>query len=251
MFGFALLMGLLVAVQERRYAVFAIALVAAGLTRENLLVMLVPFFFITRRYDGWQRAALITVAVAAPAALAFWAVRLWPPIAPYNVYANWLASFRIDVNVGRLTGNVDGQLWRFLLVAPLTLGLFFAIPLARWRRTRDFLRERPEWIWFLVSGLVLAVIGGWDDDRFFVWFVPAMALLTFRDEPLWSNWRAVALTALQIVIVRFAWPVRTDEPGYFQYLVAYMDQTRMWLLALGALGLIVAALTVLLTARDE
>ena len=50
--------------------------------------------------------------------------------------------------------------------------------------------------------------------------------------------RTAALALL--VAIRFLWPVGPTEHDYFQYTVAFMDQSRMWaatILAAGAFGL--------------
>lgn len=247
-FGFLLLLGLLLAAKDRRYAVFAALLALVALTRENLISLApLPWFIELRRAErtdwSWtaiRRATVIAGAAALPAAVVFLWVRLLPPITPLPVYSNWLASHRIDVNVGRITGNVDGHAWRYLFAAPLSLGLLFLAPVAWPRRTAAFLRREPEWIYFVLVTFGLAVLGGWDDDRYLYVLVPLLAVLTFgADVSAVRRWPSLAaLTAIHLVLVRFAWPVNgATEREYFQYTVAFMDQPRMWLLvALVTLG---------------
>lgn len=247
--GFLLLMVLLVAAVEERYVIFAVALVAAALTRENLLMM-VPFLWLANVRRGWRAVTALTLAAALPAIIVFFAVRSFPPITPFDGYPNWLASHRIDINIQRITQNIDGHAWRYLLAAPLSLGLLVAIPIAiarrelgpTWRRALATLREQAQWTYFVLATLALAVIGGWDDDRYLLVLAPPLLVVTFGlARQLWrSPWRAAALTAIQLIAIRFLWPVGPTEHDYFQYTVAFMDQSRMWtatILAAGAFGL--------------
>jgi hypothetical protein len=247
--GFLLLMVLLVAAVEERYVVFAVALVAAALTRENLLMM-VPFLWLANFRRGWRAVTVLTLAAATPAIVAFFLVRAYPPITPFDAYPNWLASHRIDVNLLRITQNIDGHAWRYLLAAPLSLGLLVAIPIAiarrnlgpTWGRAFATLREQAHWTYFVLATFALAVIGGWDDDRYLFVLAPVLLVVTFGlARELWrSPWRAGALTVIQLIAVRFLWPVGPTEHDYFQYTVAFMDQSRMWaatVLAAAAFGL--------------
>ena len=243
--GFLLLMILLVAAVEERYVIFAIALVAAALTRENLLMM-VPFIWLANVRRDWREVTALTIAAAAPAIVAFFLVRAYPPITPFDAYPNWLASHRIDINIRRITENIDGHAWRYLLAAPLSLGLLVAIPIAvarrklgpTWRRALTILRDQAHWTYFVLATLALAVIGGWDDDRYLFVLAPLLLLVTFGlAEELWrSPWRAAALTVIQLIAVRFLWPVGPSEHDYFQYTVAFMDQSRMWAATILAAG---------------
>jgi hypothetical protein len=255
--GFLLLLGLLLAAKDRRYVFFAAMLAVVALTRENLISLApLPFFIEFRRGErSWpavRRAMAIAAAAALPAALAFLWVRVLPPLVPLPVYPNWLASHRIDVNVGRITGNVDGHAWRYLFAAPLSLGLLFFLPLAWPRRTIAFLRREPEWIYFIGITLVLAVLGGWDDDRYLYVLTPLLAVLTFGlSHALFRNWwSGAALTAIHLAVVRFGWPVSgATEREYFQYSVAFMDQGRMWMLVVFVgLGFVAAWAVVRLSA---
>jgi hypothetical protein len=247
--GFALLLVLLVAAVEERYVIFAVALVAAALTRENLLMM-VPFLWLANFRRDWRSVTALTLAAAAPAIVVFFLVRAFPPITPFDAYPNWVASHRIDVNIQRITQNIDGHAWRYLLAAPLSLGLLVAIPIAiarrnlgpTWRRALTTLGEQAHWAYFVLATLALAVIGGWDDDRYLFVLAPLLLVLTFGlATELWrSPWRAAALTVIQLIAIRFLWPVGPTEHDYFQYTVAFMDQSRMWaatVLAAGAFGL--------------
>jgi hypothetical protein len=257
--GFLLLMLLIVAALEERYLIFAVTLVAAALTRENLL-MFVPFIWLVSLGRGWRAATLLTLAAAAPAIIVFFLVRAFPPITPFDAYPNWLASHRIDVNIQRIAQNIDGHAWRYLLAAPLSLGLLVAIPIATsrrhlgptWRRALRTLRREAHWTYFVLATFALAVIGGWDDDRYLFVLAPVLLVLTFGlARELWiSPWRAAALTAIQLVAIRFLWPVGPTELDYFQYTVAFMDQSRMWAAAaLAGAAFVVAAVVARLDLR--
>jgi hypothetical protein len=235
--GFLLLMVLLLSALEERYVIFAVALAAAALTRENLL-MLVPFIWLANVRRDWRSVTVLTIAASLPAIAAFFLVRIFPPITPFDAYPNWLASHRIDVNLQRITLNIDGHAWRYLLAAPLSLGLLVAIPIAisrrhlgpTWRRAFSILRDQAHWTYYVLATFALAVIGGWDDDRYLFVLAPPLLVLTFGlAREIWSSpWRAAALTGIQLVAVRFLWPVGPTEHDYFQYTVAFMDQSRMW-----------------------
>jgi hypothetical protein len=253
--GFLLLIALLLTARDRRYVWFAALLALVAVTRENLVSLApLPLFIEFRRsarsWQGLRRATAIAAAAALPAALVFLWVRVAPPLAPLPVYPNWLASHRIDVNVGRIIGNVDGHAWRYLFAAPLSLGLLFFLPFVRPVRSLTFLRREPEWIYFIVVTLILAVLGGWDDDRYLYVLAPLLAVLTFRLSDLFrTSWSIAALTAIHIALVRFAWPVNGEtEHDYFQYTVAFMEQSRMWLLVvLVGLGFAAASAVVYLS----
>ena len=259
--GFLLLMILLVAAVEERYVIFAVALVAAALTRENLLMM-VPFIWLANFRRDWRAVTALTFAAAAPALIVFFGVRAFPPITPFDAYPNWLASHRIDINIQRITQNIDGHAWRYLLAAPLSLGLLVAIPIAISRRNLGptlgraltTLRAQAHWTYFVLATLALAVLGGWDDDRYLFVLTPLLLVVTFGPaRELWrSPWRAAALTVIQLIAIRFLWPVGPSEHDYFQYTVAFMDQSLMWaatVLAAAAFGLAVGVARVNLSRR--
>src|SRR5438552_2875802 len=96
--GFLLLMILLVAAVEERYVIFAVALVAAALTRENLLMM-VPFIWLANVRRDWREVTALTIAAAAPAIVVFFLVRAYAPITPFDAYPNWVASDGIEINI--------------------------------------------------------------------------------------------------------------------------------------------------------
>jgi hypothetical protein len=216
----------------------------------------VPFIWLANVRRDWREVTLLTIAAAAPAIVVFFLVRAYPPITPFDAYPNWLASHRIDINIRRITENIDGHAWRYLLAAPLSLGLLAAIPIAAarrklgptWRRALTILREQAHWTYFVLATLALAVIGGWDDDRYLFVLAPLLLLVTFGlAEKLWeSPWRAAALTVIQLIAVRFLWPVGPSEHDYFQYTVAFMDQSRMWAATILAAGTFVLAFGVAL-----
>jgi len=114
-----------------------------------------------------------------------------------------------------------------------------------------FLRREPEWIYFIGVTLILALLGGWDDDRYFYVLAPLLAVLTFRLTPdlFRASWSVAALTGIHLALVRFAWPVSgATQHDYFQYTVAFMDQSRMWMLvAFVGLGFAAASAVVYLS----
>ena len=117
-----------------------------------------------------------------------------------------------------------------MLAAPLTLGMFFALPFAWPRRLVGFLRRELHWAYYVAMSFVVALVGGRDDDRYLYVLVPALAVFVFHLAPsslLRSAWRVGALTALHLAAVRFLWPVGTSEAEYLQYSVSAMSVDRM------------------------
>ena len=143
---------------------------------------------------------------------------------------------------------MDGHAWRYLLAAPLTLGLLFGLPLAMAGRTVRFLRREPAWAYFIVATFLLALVGGRDDDRYVYVLAPALVVLTFvaTGRAVWSSrWRLTLLTALHLVAVRFLWPVGPTEADYLQYTVAFMPIEQLQLVAIvGAAALLVAFMVI-------
>jgi hypothetical protein len=227
--GFFLLLALMVSALEGRFAVFGGLLVVAALTRENLIA-LGPFLWLIHVRRDPVGVTLRSLAVGAPAVLVYLAVRLFPVVPPPPDFANWAERYQIDLNLRFVFENIDAHAWRYVLAAPLTLGMFFALPFAWPRRLVAFLRHEPHWAYYIVMSFVVALVGGRDDDRYLYVLVPALAVFVFHLSPasLWrSAWRVGALTVLHLAAVRFLWPVGTSEAEYLQYSVSAMTQDRM------------------------
>ena len=227
--GFLLLLALMVSALEGRFLVFAGVLVVAALTRENLIA-LGPFLWLVHVRRDPFGATLRSLAVGVPAVLVYLAVRLFPVVPPPPDFTNWAERYQIDVNLRFVFENIDAHAWRYVLAAPLTLGMFFALPFAWPRRLVGFLRRELHWAYYVVMSFVVALVGGRDDDRYLFVLVPALAVFVFHLAPpsLWrSPWRVAALTALHLAAVRFLWPVGTSETEYLQYTVSAMSQSRM------------------------
>jgi hypothetical protein len=245
--GFFLLLALLVCALERRFLLFGGVLVVAALTRENLIA-LGPFLWLVHVRRDPVGVTLRSLAVGAPAVLVYLAVRLFPVVPPPPDFTNWAERYQIDVNLRFVFENIDAHAWRYVLAAPLTLGMFFALPFAWPRRLFEFLRRELHWAYYLVMSFVVALVGGRDDDRYLYVLVPALAVFVFHLAPssLWrSPWRVATLTALHLLAVRFLWPVGTSETEYLQYTVSAMSQDRMIALTvfcaiLGLAGIAVA-----------
>jgi hypothetical protein len=245
--GFFLLLALLVCALEGRFLLFGGVLVVAALTRENLIA-LGPFLWLVHVRRDPVGATLRSLAVGAPAVLIYLAVRLFPVIPPPPDFTNWAERYQIDVNLRFVFENTDAHAWRYLLAAPLTLGMFFALPFAWPRRLFEFLRRELHWAYYLVMSFVVALVGGRDDDRYLYVLVPALAVFVFHLAPpaLWrSPWRVATLTVLHLLAVRFLWPVGTSEAEYLQYTISAMSQGRMIALTvfcavLGLAGIAVA-----------
>jgi hypothetical protein len=247
--GFLLLLALMVAALERRYAVFAGLLIVAALTRENLIA-LGPFLWLAHIRRDPVGVTLRSLAVGVPAVLVYFAVRFVPVIPPPPDFTNWGERYQIGLNLRFVFENIDAHAWRYILAAPLTLGMFFALPFAWPRRVLAFLRREKHWAYYLVMTFAVALFGGRDDDRYLYVLVPALAVFVFHLAPssLWlSAWRLSALTLLHLAAVRFLWPVGTSESQYLQYTVSAMSVDRMVALTifcfvLGVGGIVVARL---------
>lgn len=227
--GFFLLLALMVSALEGRFAVFGGLLVVAALTRENLIA-LGPFLWLIHVRRDPVGVTLRSLAVGVPAVLVYLAVRLFPVIPPPPDFANWAERYQIDLNLRFVFENIDAHAWRYVLAAPLTLGMLFALPFAWPRRLVAFLRHELHWAYYIVMSFVVALVGGRDDDRYLYVLVPALAVFVFHLAPasLWrSAWRVGALTVLHLAAVRFLWPVGTSETEYLQYTVSAMTQDRM------------------------
>ncbi|HEV8535046.1 MAG TPA: hypothetical protein VGR87_04900 [Candidatus Limnocylindria bacterium] len=238
--GLLLMLAVLAAAAWRRVALFGLLLAIGVLARENLIV-LVPFLWIRLLPSGLWRATLVTALAATPAALVFEAVRLAPPIPPP---ARFDVAFEMRQNWDWLLQNAADRAWRFAAAGPTTLGLFSVLPLLRPRRSLDFLRSHPEWIYYLVGTLAVIIVGGGDYDRYFMYFVPALAVLCFT-EGWWLGLRAALLTVVQVVISRAWAPTGTSEVEYLAYNVATMPLARLRdLFALAVIGATAAAVIV-------
>jgi hypothetical protein len=227
--GFFLLLALIVSALEGRFAVFGGLLVAAALTRENLIA-LGPFLWLLHVRRDPLGVTLRSLAMGVPAVLVYFAVRSFPVVPPPPDFENWAERYRLDVNLRFVFENIDAHAWRYILAAPLTLGVFFALPFAWPRRLVAFLRHEPHWAYFIVMSFVVALVGGRDNDRYLYVLVPALAVFVFHLAPasLWrSAWRVGALTLLHLAAVRFLWPVGTSETDFYQYTVSAMSHDRI------------------------
>src|SRR2546425_3465106 len=212
--GFLLLLVLLIAALDGRWTLFALALVAAVLTRENLL-MLVPFAWRANLRLGIVRATSLTALATLPAVAAFFLVR----------GEGWLGGHHSLQYIALILSNSDGHAWRLVLATPLSLGLLFLIPLVFARRTFGFFGREMHWTYFVGLAFIIAAIGGFDFDRYLYVLSPLLLILTFGvARELWSDpLRVAALTGLQLVAIRFAWPIGTMTPDYPEYPVGWVD----------------------------
>jgi hypothetical protein len=227
--GFLLLLALLVTALEGRFVLFGGLLVVAALTRENLIA-LGPFLWLAHVRRDPVRVTLQSLAVGVPAVLVYFVVRIFPVIPPPPDFANWGERYQIGLNLRFVFENIDAHAWRYVLAAPLTLGMLFALPFAWPRRVLAFLRRELHWAYYVVMTFGVALFGGRDNDRYLYVLVPALAIFVFHLGPsslLVSAWRLGALTLLHLAAVRFLWPVGTSEAEYLQYMVSAMSHDRM------------------------
>jgi hypothetical protein len=232
-FGFFILAALILWALERRVVLFAVALAAGVLARENLL-MTVPFLWRAHVQNAPVRWTLVVALVSAPAIAALLAIRAFPPVAPAVGSGAGTQATVVAQELVLIFQNESGQAWRVLLAAPLSLGLLLVIPVLRLRGTLRFLSREMHWMYFAALTAVLAVVGGRDNDRYFYVLAPLLLILTFAVHgDLWRSWpRAVALTTVQLVALRIGWPIGTTENDYLQYTTGFMEHGRLFALAL-------------------
>jgi hypothetical protein len=239
--GLFFMIAALAAAAWRRVAFFAVLLAVGVLVRENM-VILVPVLWLRLLPRGAKHATALTALAAIPALITFFGVRLAPPIPPPVPFS---AADEFRQNVRWLLENAADRAWRFAVAGPLTLGLIFLIPIVRPLGSLRFLRHHPEWIYYLVSTLALIVVAGGDYDRYFLYFAPALLLLTFvAHGDVWQSLPRVAvLTAAQLVMVRAGWPIDPSAQGYTSYNVATMTLAELRAaLLIAALAFVPAAL---------
>lgn len=231
-FGFFILVVLVTCALERRLGLFAVALVAGALARENLL-MAIPFLWRAHLRTKPIRWTVVVALVSIPALAALLAIRAFPPVAPAAGSGSLSQVAVVAQELALILKNEDGQAWRVALAAPLSLGLLLVIPLIRLRGTLRFLSREMHWTYFAGLAVFLAVIGGRDNDRYFYVLAPLLLILTFAiHSDLWRSWpRTVALTAVQLVALRVGWPIGTTEAEYLQYTTGFMDLGRLAALA--------------------
>jgi len=232
-FGFLVLVALILCALERRLVLFAVALAAGVLARENL-VMTIPFLWRAHVRSAPVRWTVLVALASVPAIAAFLLIRAFPPVAPAAGSGALTQATVVAQELVLIFENQSGQAWRVLLAAPLSLGLLLVIPLLRARATLRFLSREMHWMYFAALAVVLAVIGGRDNDRYFYALAPLLLILTFAVHgDLWSSWpRAAALTTLQLIALRVGWPIGTTEYEYLQYTTGFMELDRLFALAL-------------------
>ena len=231
-FGFFILVALVICALERRLGLFAVALVAGALARENLL-MAIPFLWRAHLRTKPIRWTVLVALVSIPALGALLAIRAFPPVAPAAGSGSLSQATVVAQELALIFKNDGGQAWRVLLAAPVSLGLLLVIPLVRLRGTLRFLSREMHWMYFAGLAVLLAVIGGRDNDRYFYVLAPLLLILTFAvHSDLWQSWpRTVALTAVQLVALRVGWPIGTTEADYLRYATGFMDLDRLAALA--------------------
>jgi hypothetical protein len=240
-FGLLFMFGALVAIVYRMTAVFAAALALGVLVRENLAI-LAPFAWLSLLPLGWRKATALAGLAALPAAAAFTFVHVAPPIASPHAF-DWL--YFVAQNWEGLLENAGGRAWRFAAAGVTTLGLVFALPILFARPSRHFVRSRPHWRYFVLASLAAMIAGGEDWDRYFLYFAPLLLILVFAVcVRALSLRRATLLTLMQLIAVRFAWPLGASEADYLAYNVSTMDLSRLAVLAVLSCACVAAGVAV-------
>jgi hypothetical protein len=227
--GFFLLLALIVTALEGRILLFAGLLIVGTLTRENL-VALVPFLWFANVRRDPLGVTVRSLVIGLAAMAVFFAVRVFPAVAPPPAYENWLERYNFGVNLTQVFDNYDAHASRYALAALLSLGMFFALPFAWPRRVLAFLGRERHWAYYLVSTYVVTLVGGRGDDRYLYALVPLLAVVVSQVAPpsLWrSRGRLGTLALAHLLSVRFLWPVGTSESEARQYEVSAMSVDRL------------------------
>jgi len=212
-----LLLGLSLASLSDRYVTFGIVLIAAALTRENLLLM-APFLWLR---GAAERRLPQAVLATVPAFAAIGLVYLMPPVPPAAIGPGSVDFIGYHAYV--IAANTDADAWRVVLGLLLALGPLLGIAIARLNAVRAVIRNESGWLFFLVSGFVATTLGGLDHDRYDVWFLPFLLIVAFAGTDLFDRPRvALPLTLLMALGLRALVPLGADESSHFAFFVATM-----------------------------
>lgn len=207
--GTALFTLLLFAVQRGHGPFAAAALLAGGVTREQI-VLLAPLAAV-----GSARPLARVSAVALPALAAMALVRVSPP---YPVGGPSAAAY-VVTNAAMIGISENAERLRLAAAPLLTFGVLgsAAVALAAAR-----LRTFPPWTWTFTLAVVIVTgtFGGLDHDRYFVWLAPLFVLLAARAR--WSLPRLLVLTLLHVVATRAFVPLDGSARSYLDFVVKSM-----------------------------
>ena len=251
-FGFFVLVLLILCALERRLVLFAIALVAGVLARENLVVA-IPFLWRANLRSTPWRWTLVVALVSVPTIAALFLIRVFPAVEPSTGSNPLSQSVIFASQIAWIIQNRFGEAWRVLLAGPVSLGLLLLIPLMRFRESWRFLSREMHWLYFGIITVGFSVIGGRDTDRYLYVLTPLLLVLTFAVHgDLWRSWpRAIALTSLQLIALRVGWPIGVTEHDYLQYTTGFMELDRLAGIALlAALATVVAGVFVWSVSRS-
>lgn len=244
--GAFLFAALLMAAHASRYVVFALLLVAAVLTRENL-ILCAPLLLLRTAGNG-PRAVVASMAAAAPAVAALLAVHVWPPVAPPSLGATTFEY--VGFRAHEFITNHDGGTWR-VLAAPF-FGLGAVVGLLVSRRALAVTRSEPGWPYLITGAAVLSALGGGDPDRYLSTIAPLILLIAVRALPPQARTRAlIALIPLQLIAARIAMPLGGDELTHAQFSVGLvsLDTLAAWAALIAGCGAVAAVIGV--AARDR
>ena len=245
--GLLLLFALVYAIVARIPWLFVVLIAPAMIARENLIV-LVPMLGLALLPLGLRRASAWTVLAGVVALAAYAWVRIAPPIPAAETFD---AVHEARQNVEWLFTNTNDRALRFASAWLLAIGLFALVPLVRLRTTLTFLRTELAWAYYLVSTLALIIVIGGDYDRYFLYLVPVLAVLTAR---ALSGVRPIVIaivTVAHLLVARFAWPVSSTEDAYLGYNVATMDVPLLQTLFAAAAAVALGAAIVLYFASER
>jgi hypothetical protein len=227
--GTFLLLAVFYAANERRWLWFAIALVAAVLTRENLVV-LAPLLALRYRQGGVRMIGRgLTASVPAGIALAL--VHIAPPIHPLPGMPTTVdyIAFRFH----SIATNLNGATWRLLAGPFFGLGALLGPLLSR--TVVRVINSEPGWAYLVATSVLTSALGGGDHDRYIAATAAIFMLIAVRSIPADSRTALLMLLlGLQLLAVRLVDPLGSDTSSHENFMIATtsLDRLVIWSLTI-------------------
>jgi len=210
-----LFVALLMAAQRRNTAMFAVLLVAAVLTRENLSFV-APLLLL--RTLAARQPVRLAILAALPAAAALAAIHLWPPVVPADGSLGTVSNVAHFGNA--IWTNEHDEAWRALAAPLFALGALVGVLLSR--SALAVVRSEPGWLYLVIAGVVIATVGGGDHDRYIGTISPLLVLVAVRAVRWPIRTQVLAgVAAIQVIGARLLVPL-SGEPDAPPFLVGYV-----------------------------
>jgi hypothetical protein len=203
--GTFLLTAVVLALLHQRHLLFALFLVAAVLTRENLIVC-APLMLLRATRPTFGRGAMPATLAALPAFVALVAVHVWPPVAP----AAGAGTFEwVAFQISELLTNDRGEVWRVLAAPFFAFGMLVGPLLST--RALSIVRGEAGLTYLLAAAAITAALGGGDHDRYLFAIAPLIVWIAVRSLPSVRRTELLMLfVPLQVVCGRVLMPLGRD-----------------------------------------